>query len=162
PATRWSPTSRSAWTLRPRWPRHTRARARSRSASGENARRSPTSWYIPSLEALHVHAGRARDPRVAGEDRGRPRDPARGADARVVLHRRRSRARARRVPARRGAAAGAGTAAAVGARLLRLRGARQERPRGHRPGRGRARVVRDPGLLLLEPGGDLRAGRGDP
>ena len=60
-------------------------------------------------------------------------------------------------PARRGRPAPAGAPPAVGARLLRLRAARADGARAARA-RGAAGVVRDPGLLLLEPGRDLRAG----
>ena len=60
---------------------------------------------------------------------GRPRHPARGADAAVVLHRRRNGARARRVRARRRRPAAAGAPSAERARLHGLRGARRERAR---------------------------------
>ena len=120
----------------------------------------------PSLasrhEAVHVHSGGAGRPRLARGDRGRPRDPARRPNTGGVLHRRRGRPRARRVPARRGALAGARAPPAFGARLLRLRRAREECGARHGPAGRARRVVRDPGLLLLEPGRDLRAGGRDP
>ena len=79
---------------------------------------------------LHVHAARPRPAsRLAGPHRGRPRDPARGADVAGVLHRRRQGARACGVPARRGAPARSGAAAALDPRLLRVRGARPASPR---------------------------------
>ena len=59
------------------------------------------------------------------------------------------------------AAPRAGPAPAVGSRLLRLRAARCDRACVARS-RGSAGVVRAAGLLLLEPGGDLRPGRRDP
>ncbi len=105
--------------------------------------------------------GQRPDPRLARADRGRPRDPARGTNAAVVLHRRRPRARACRVPAGRDRAAAACAAPAVGSRLLRLRAAREDGAGCTRP-RGAGGVVPDPCLLLLEPERDLRAGGGDP
>ena len=52
---------------------------------------------------MHVQpTGTASGARLAGPHRGRPRDPARGADASVVLQRRRQGARARGLRARRG------------------------------------------------------------
>src|SRR5204863_4167858 len=91
----------------------------------------------------------------------RLRVPARGADAPVVLQRRRRGAPARALPARRGAAARARPPPALGARLLRVRATRPDGARPPRP-RGAAGVVRAARLLLLEPGRDLRAGRRDP
>ena len=78
-------------------------------------------------EALHVQPEGPRPrARLAGAHRGRPRDPARRADAAVVLHGRRPGARARRVPARRRRPPRAGPAPAVDPRLLRVRAARPD------------------------------------
>ena len=74
-----------------------------------------------------------------GRDRRRARDPARGADPPVVLHRRRNGARACRVPARRGAAARAGAPSARDPRLRRADVVRVRESRG-RP-RPRCRTV---------------------
>ncbi len=70
-------------------------------SSSTPSRRTRLGWL--GDEAVHVQPEGARPrARLARPDRGRPGDPARGADAPVVLHRRGERARARRVPARRG------------------------------------------------------------
>src|SRR6478736_2754610 len=67
-------------------------------------------------EALHVLAARpGSGARLAGTDRRRQGDSARGADAAGVLHRRRYGPRARGVSARRGCLPRAGPPSAVGA-----------------------------------------------
>ena len=114
------------------------ARSRPQSGPGRKARALPASLsHVPRprhphvtggiIEALHVHAARpAARAGLAGDHRGRHRRAARGADVAGVLHRRRKRAAARRVPAGRGRLPPAGPAPAVGARLLRVRAARQD------------------------------------
>src|SRR5580765_5175375 len=103
-------------------------------------------------EAVHVQPeGAGPRARLAGPDRGRPCDPARGADAAVVLHRRRPGARARRIPALRRRSPRAGASPAGRAGFLRLRAARQDGARETRR-RGSGRMVRAARLLLLEPG----------
>ena len=136
-----SRSSRSASTARAASTMRTLGRARSRSAIRRErpdiadviVHTEPCRFtaVAPRREALHVHAAGARLERGwPGADRGRPRDPARGADAAVVLHRRRLGARARRVRARRRRAATAGAASARGARLHGVRAARRDRARG--------------------------------
>ena len=134
-----SPSSRSRSGAKARSPTRTSARARSRRACARRFPASPTSWCTRSREALHVPSrGAAPRARVARPDRRRPRHPARRADAAGVLHRRRPRARARRVPARRSPDA-------------RARAAPAGRPRVRRAGLVRVR----------EPGGDREPGGGD-
>ena len=81
----------------------------SRSGSARSGPRSPTSrphralrtCAAPVKLCMFTSEGPRARARLAGPHRGRPRHPARRADAAVVLHGRRAGARARRVPARR-------------------------------------------------------------
>ena len=147
---------------------HTRRRAPSRSGSVVSAPTSPTSTCIRSRRLRRCASACSRPldrrpaARLAGPHRRRPGDSARGADAAGVLHGRRQGARACGVPARRRAAAGSGAAASVDPRLLRVRGARAASPRAARGRPPAAGVVRASRLLLLEPGGGVRARRHDP
>ena len=99
--------------------------------------------------------------RLAGPHRGRPRDPARRADAAGVLHGRRRRRASTR-------STGSRTSAYSHRCYGRRRSATSTRSRARRGGRGAAgrrsppEWYEPPGLLLLEPGRGLRARGRDP
>ncbi len=91
--------------------------------SAANSPRSQTSSSTPSRDmklCMFSPEGSGSSARLARPDRRRPRDPTRRPDTPGLLHRRRRRTRARRVPARRGRSPRAGAVPAVGAELQRI------------------------------------------